>query len=152
MEDLGEDSNDWDTCEMCESARIRYVHTMGHPDYPDYLNCGCVCAGNMESDYEQAKKRERRFVDKRRRHAQRLALWRQSGTWHRSSRGNYYRRERGFVVTLFRAQNGWGICLVNEECGYKRFSPSYYKTFGYAAEIALRAYNRAMETIKAVAP
>ena len=36
------------TCEMCETQSIRYVHYMGHPNYPDVLGVGSVCAGHME--------------------------------------------------------------------------------------------------------
>jgi hypothetical protein len=45
VEDLGEPDA---ICEMCERQEIRYVHTMVHPEYPDKLACGCVCAGHME--------------------------------------------------------------------------------------------------------
>ena len=45
-------------CEMCEHQEIRYVHTMRHPDYPELLNVGCVCAEKMEADYASARRRE----------------------------------------------------------------------------------------------
>jgi hypothetical protein len=48
-------------CEMCERTPIRYVHVMEHDHYPEPLQCGCVCAGCMEAEYEggeeAAKKR-----------------------------------------------------------------------------------------------
>ena len=56
IEDLEEPSA---TCEMCETQEIRYVHHMEHPSYPRVLACGCVCAGNMENDYEGAQQREK---------------------------------------------------------------------------------------------
>ena len=55
FEDLGEPSV---ICEMCEQQEIRYVHSMRHPDYPEVLDVGCVCAGNMEADYTSARWRE----------------------------------------------------------------------------------------------
>ncbi|WP_040441047.1 hypothetical protein, partial [Roseibium aggregatum] len=55
FEDLGESSTQ---CEMCENQDIRYVHQMQHPEYPDILECGCVCAGKMEEDYTAASRQE----------------------------------------------------------------------------------------------
>src|SRR5262249_44444099 len=49
------------TCEMCEVQLIRYVHEMRHPDYPDALNVGCICAGHMEEDLVGAREREEDF-------------------------------------------------------------------------------------------
>ncbi len=40
-EDTGELST---TCEMCEKETIRHVHYVTHPDFPDELRIGCVCA------------------------------------------------------------------------------------------------------------
>lgn len=51
-----DDDRDWDlhtqgaVCEMCEAQHIRYVQTMIHENYPDRLDCGRVCAGNMETE------------------------------------------------------------------------------------------------------
>ncbi len=47
IEDLGSPDQ---TCEMCEKEQIRYVHYMSHLDYPDELQCGCICAGKMEEN------------------------------------------------------------------------------------------------------
>jgi hypothetical protein len=41
-------------CEMCETQAIRFVHEMENPRYPDRLECGCICAANMEREYEGA--------------------------------------------------------------------------------------------------
>lgn len=49
------------TCEMCEVQQIRYVHVLEHPDYPDRLEVGCVCAEHMEEDYNGPQERERRL-------------------------------------------------------------------------------------------
>ena len=48
IEDLEEPAQ---FCEMCESVEIRYVHLMEHPDYPETLGVGCICAEHMEEDY-----------------------------------------------------------------------------------------------------
>ena len=57
IDDLEEPSQ---TCEMCGTAEIRYVHYMQHPDYPEELAVGCICAENMEQDYVRPRERERR--------------------------------------------------------------------------------------------
>jgi hypothetical protein len=54
MEDLGEPS---ETCEMCETAEVRYVHVMRNPAWGD-LRVGCVCAARMEQDSKAAQERE----------------------------------------------------------------------------------------------
>jgi hypothetical protein len=57
MHDRGDD---WKVCEMCETADVRFVHVMTHPDYAEgELRVGCVCAGNMEQDLEGAELREK---------------------------------------------------------------------------------------------
>jgi hypothetical protein len=55
VEDLGEPD---EVCEMCQTAEIRYVHIMQHPDWEGELRVGCVCAGRMEEDYKRAEARE----------------------------------------------------------------------------------------------
>jgi hypothetical protein len=56
MEDLGHDN--LETCQMCEFAEVRYMHTMVHPDYPGELQVGCYCAERMERDRTAPAKRE----------------------------------------------------------------------------------------------
>jgi len=59
--DLGPGEDNHTTCEMCESAAIRYVHHMSHPEYPGILDVGCVCAGHMEGNYAAAVGRDRQM-------------------------------------------------------------------------------------------
>jgi hypothetical protein len=58
-------------CEMCEVKIIRYVHHMVHPDYPDELEVGCVCAENMSQDYVNPAKRERALINRAKREQKR---------------------------------------------------------------------------------
>ena len=87
------------TCEMCESQIVRYVHHMRHPDYPEELGCGCICAGHMEQDYAAARQRERAL-----RNAGRSRLNWLRRAWRTSRRGNAYLNVDGWNVTIFRAQ------------------------------------------------
>ena len=54
VEDLGAPVG---ICEMCGYQIIRYAHHMEHPRYRS-LSVGCVCAGRMEGDVAEAKRRE----------------------------------------------------------------------------------------------
>jgi hypothetical protein len=93
--DLGKPT---EICEMCQHAKIRYVHVMQHPDYPEALRCGCVCAENMEHDYTAARRREQIAKN----HARRRANWLER-KWHYSSKGNPYLNVDGFNIVLFPA-------------------------------------------------
>lgn len=55
MTDLGDPSA---ICEMCEVQEIRYVHSMEHKEWPTTLECGCICAGNMEANAARARVRD----------------------------------------------------------------------------------------------
>lgn len=46
------------TCEMCRSSKARFVHVMRHPDYPDDIAVGRICASHMEEDYRMPRRRE----------------------------------------------------------------------------------------------
>ena len=45
-------------CELCDYDRIKYVHVMVHPQWPDKFHVGCVCDGTMSSDLLAAKERD----------------------------------------------------------------------------------------------
>ena len=83
-------------CEMCETREIRYVHHMKHTTYGEVLGVGCVCAGNMENDYEGPRRREQvlRNEEQRRRH------W-LSRKWKISAKGNAYLNTDGLNITVF---------------------------------------------------
>jgi hypothetical protein len=46
---------------MCEVQEIRYQHAMTHPDYPETLLVGCICAEHMSEDYVGPRLRERQL-------------------------------------------------------------------------------------------
>ena len=63
VEDIAEYFDDaeeieYEQCEMCGRERIRFVHIMRHPDYPDELRVGCVCAEKMSDDYVNPRRAE----------------------------------------------------------------------------------------------
>ena len=87
VEDFGEPSQ---LCQMCEGVDIRYVHRMQHPDYPDVLAVGCVCAEHMEEDYAGPRRREEHL----RSAARRRASWARRG-WNLSAKGELLSQCRG---------------------------------------------------------
>ena len=52
------DSIPYEQCEMCGNEKIRYAHVMIHPEYPDEIHVGCICAEKMTDDYDTPRKRE----------------------------------------------------------------------------------------------
>lgn len=107
VEDLGVPSR---TCEMCEVMVIRYVHRMKHDDYPEELNCGCICAGHMEDDYINAQSRERWMhnVNSRRKN------W-LTRAWRVSRKGNSFLNTDGCNIVVFGFGSSWGYRIENEE-------------------------------------
>ncbi len=107
VDDLGEPAG---ICEMCGYQIIRYVHHMEHPRYRS-LAVGCVCAGKMEGDIGEAKRREAEF---KKRQSRRLHFFERK--WKVSQRGNEYLKIDGHVVVLYHIPRGqvWKYSLDNE--------------------------------------
>lgn len=110
VEDLGAPD---ETCEMCETQDIRYVHYMEHPDYPESLAVGCVCAEHMENDYESPRRREKAL----RNAAQRKRRW-LSRKWKISAKGNAYLNTDGLNITVFQKNPRlWGARIGDRATG-----------------------------------
>lgn len=96
-------------CEMCERQHVRYVHTMTHPEYAAPLDVGCVCAGKMEGDYEEARKRESAFKKRQKL----INKWTRKG-WNVSKNGNLYKKYKGIVFIIIE-NSGLYSFLVKED-------------------------------------
>ena len=103
FEDLGEPST---MCEMCEHQEIRYVHTMRHPDYPELLDVGCVCAENMEADYTSARWRESNAKSI----AGRLSRFMDSPNW-RTTRNGGQRIKRNECIIVISERHSFGYWI-----------------------------------------
>ncbi len=95
---------------MCETQKIRYVHYMEHPRYPDTLGVGCVCAGHMEGDVAAAKTREKSMQSR----AGKRKRW-LTRKWRESAKGNHWLRADGYRITVYRKGRGWGVTLAAED-------------------------------------
>ena len=93
FEDLGEPSA---ICEMCEHQEIRYVHTMRHPEYPELLNVGCVCAEKMEADYRSARWRESNAKSI----AGKLSRFMDSPNWRTTRNGGQRIQRNGCLIVI----------------------------------------------------
>lgn len=120
IEDLGSPS---DTCEMCESKSIRYVHHMEHPDYPGTLKTGCVCAGHMEGDLTGARTREASMRNR----ASKRMRW-TSRKWKYSGKGNSYIKADGHRVTVYVKGAGFGVVVSQDATTYQKHSNRVFKS------------------------
>jgi hypothetical protein len=142
VEDLGEPAH---LCEMCEAMVVRYVHSMEHDDWPDVLDVGCVCAGNMESDPIGARRRETALKG---RHKRRLR-WLSDKRWCISAAGNdFINTADGFNVVVYARGVIWGARVEHRPSGYQRASRRPYRT---SDEAKLAAFD-AMLGLKASKP
>ncbi|WP_246736005.1 hypothetical protein [Enterovirga aerilata] len=119
---------------MCESAEVRFVHYMQHPEYPDVLGVGCVCAERMEEDYTRPRERERRLKNV----ARRRAAWR-GREWHRSAKGNPYVNVNGFNLTLYEAARGWRVSVANRATGASQKGKKLFPDLAAAQAAAFEA-------------
>lgn len=107
VEDLGAPVG---ICEMCGYQIIRYAHHMEHPRYRSLI-CGCVCAGKMEGNIEEAKRREAEFKNMQ---ARRINFFKRK--WRRSKKGNDYLKIDDHVVVIYNIKTGnqWKYSIDNE--------------------------------------
>jgi hypothetical protein len=131
VDDLGEPSQ---TCEMCGTVEIRYVHYMTHPDYPVALAVGCVCAEHMEEDYTRPREREKRL----RTLARRRKTWGQR-KWSVLGQDNLSLNAEGYLLTLTRASHSWKVIVENRETRQKQVGHKHFKTETEAKDAALIA-------------
>jgi hypothetical protein len=131
VEDLGAPTA---VCEMCETHEIRYVHSMKHPVYAAVLECGCICAGNMEQNQQGARDREERMKS--------LAIRRRNWSarqWRMSQRGNLFLNTGGFNIVIFASRKGWGIKVEQRYGSRLQFGHERYATCVDAQRAAFEA-------------
>jgi hypothetical protein len=137
IEDLGEPR---ETCAMCET-QIRFIHHMTHPDYPESLAVGCICAGHMEGDYAAARQRENQL----RKTSTRRSRW-LTRKWRTSSQGNHFLNTDGYNIVVFSKWNGMGF-RINTPDGRSLFSRSSYPTLERAKLAAFEALTKTGPTL-----
>ena len=124
IEDLGSPQV---ICEMCESQTLRYVHYMEHENYPDVLEVGCVCSGNMEGDINAARVRESSMRSR----ASKRKTW-LSRKWKISKNGNEYIDVDGFRTTVYIRRGKWAATIRSLEVQSVQHSRKSYETIQQA--------------------
>ena len=127
--DLGEPVG---VCEMCGHQIIRYVHHMYHPNFGS-LGVGCICAGKMEGNIEQAKKREQDFKSKESRKENF-----KNRQWKTSKNSNSYIKIKDHLVVLYhnKKYDTWKYSLDNVFC------PEIYPTREETMDAAFEALEK----------
>ncbi|MHA6766995.1 hypothetical protein [Sphingobium ummariense] len=102
---------------------------MEHPDYPETLGVGCVCAEHMEEDYVGPRERETRLKNESRRRSKWV-----DRKWRISPTGVSFLNTDGFNIQVLEPEevnSGWMITIMRRGAadrirGRKRF-PSLEK-------------------------
>lgn len=80
---------------------------MSHPDYPEILRVGCVCAEKMTDDYITHRDHERELRNRANRRENFLKQ-----EWYQDYKGNYRLNYRGYRLMAMHKENGvWGVVL-----------------------------------------
>ena len=93
---------------MCGYQIIRYAHNMEHPKYGS-LTCGCVCAGKMEGNIEEARRREAEFKNIQ---ARRVNFFKRK--WKHSQKGNDYLKIDDHVIVIYKlnVDKAWKYSMI----------------------------------------
>jgi len=120
IEDLGRPLR---SCEMCESQIIRHVHFMEHPDNPEVLEVGCICAGHMEGDLVAAERREAGMRSR----AGKRSRW-LSRKWRVSAKGNDWLTADGYRIVVWPREEGWAATVSDDADSFATHSRRTYPT------------------------
>jgi hypothetical protein len=144
MEDLFQRQSDLETCEMCETAEIRFAHTLEHDDYPDTLTVGCICAERMEEDYVSPRLREKKLITENKRRA----AW-NNRRWRIFERKNLYTNAGAFNIVIFPSAAGHKLRIKNTWSGAERYSTQSFPTKENAMQAAYDALKWANKNLLA---
>lgn len=111
-----------ETCQMCGTEEIRYLHYMAHPDVPDIIEVGRLCAARLSGDLKGAEDREKILKNI----ANRKKRW-LTRKWNISQKGNHFLRMQGNHLLVFETKNSDFSYAINGN-----FSSKFYKTMDEA--------------------
>ncbi|RWD77486.1 hypothetical protein [Mesorhizobium sp.] len=145
VEDLGEPQM---TCEMCESAEIRFVHFMENDRYPGTLSCGAICAGHMESDLAQAEARDKKM----RSNASRRKRFPDRAGWKVNQKGNHVLKANGYRITVFKKGILWAAVVSRPPVATPYFTREKFPTLEAAKMAAFDTMSFMEENVPKPAP
>lgn len=108
------------TCEMCGTARIRFVHILEHDNFDEILGVCVDCSQRMTGDTVNPRKVEAEV----RRKSEARDRW-LAGHWYLSARDNLVINVSGVNMGVFpvKFQNGMWSCRIGEKF-FKGMYPS----------------------------
>jgi hypothetical protein len=111
VEELG----DLATCDMCQSAQIRYGHHMQHADFDLTLVCCRGCAEQMCELYDGREAEREARADAAREKSLRMIVWRAS-----SSGTSVYCRTRDDFIAIVFWNSDYGCCVKDTKGGRQK--------------------------------
>lgn len=128
-EDEGREYDDYEDCEFCGHEQIRFVHEIEHPDWPQIIRVGRICAAHytVTSPHDLAKAEA--ILKNRSIRRQRFP---QLKAWKKSSKGNPHIEYLGAHVIVLKNGSGFSLKIGS------RFGT---KIFGSEREAMLRAFD-----------
>ena len=107
--DVREKGLDYATCELCGHSKVRFIHMMENPNWPEALEVGCICAAAMEDDEFAAKEREndlKNWVNRRQSFI--------SKEWNIARNGNPWIRAKGKMVFINPRGAGYSVYIPRQ--------------------------------------
>lgn len=95
------------SCELCDCAKVRFVHIMRHEMYFEDVHVGCICAGIMDGDILGAKEREREMKNRAKRRENYLKR-----NWQRRGNGKITMKYKNRWITIMAGRynnGGYGV-------------------------------------------
>ena len=138
--DLKEDADstqeiEYEQCEMCGNEKLRFVHIMKHPEYPDVLNVGRICAEKMSDDYVNPRKAE----DTLRKRASRRKNFNNKEWRFNPEKQTYSKKYKGEYITIKKSRYGnFGIFFANER--FWNYSGKKFYSFESAERAAFEIF------------
>jgi hypothetical protein len=129
VEDLGADGSDYipGVCEKCGNDVLRFLHTLEHPDWPEQMVVGCICASRMCEGYD-GRGRETELKNL----AIRRSRW-LTRNWRESRKGNEFLNLKGYNLGVFpdsRHPGKWNWWIIKGN--YKRYGDGPYPSSDHA--------------------
>jgi hypothetical protein len=90
-------------CDACAFPRVRYVHTIDHPDH-DSMDVGCCCATHLTEDYVTPVENEKDLKKR----ARNKNTW-GDREWKTSKKGNTFLKINGMVLLARDFNNRWRL-------------------------------------------
>jgi hypothetical protein len=127
--DLGADGPDYTPgiCEKCGNDVLRFLHILEHPDWPDQMVVGCICAGRMCEGYD-GNSREAELKNL----AIRRSRWLKRN-WRESKKGNEFLNIKHCNLGVFpdsRHPGKWNWWIIRGH--FKRYGDGPYPSSDHA--------------------